>query len=174
MTSMSHDDQSMRIPTPYVSEPMLIPSEWCNTDGALRTAYYGVVFDRRSDGAFELLGLGEEYAKNRNLTFYTAESHICFIKPVYIRDSVTVSFQLIDHDEKRLRSYQEMRHVDGWLVATTEVLSLHVDLSVRKVVPFPDDIRAKIENMAKAHARLELPVLSGKHIDLHSADGGAL
>ena len=49
----------------------------------------------------------------------------------------TVTFQLIDHDAKRLRAYQEIRHVDGWLAATSETLSLHIDMSGPKVAPFP-------------------------------------
>ncbi len=35
-------------------------------------------------------------------------------------DKVTVTFHLIDHDEKRLRAYQEIRHADGWLAGDLE------------------------------------------------------
>ncbi|RWB66317.1 thioesterase family protein [Mesorhizobium sp.] len=156
----------MPIPTPFASQPVKILSEWCKADGAMANAYYGVVFDRCADGALELVGLGPAYVQARGLSFYTAEAHVCFVRPVHALDEVVVTFQLIDYDEKRIRTYQEMRHVDGWLAATSEILSLHVDLSMPKVTPFPADVRAKIEQMAAAHATLARPSRAGKHIEL--------
>ena len=41
------------------------------------------------------------------------------MQELHLGDKVTVTFQLLDHDEKRLRAYQEIRHVDGWLAATS-------------------------------------------------------
>ena len=51
------------------------------------------------------------------------------MRELHLGDKVTVTFQLLDHDDKRLRAYQEIRHTDGWLAATSESLSLHVDMS---------------------------------------------
>ena len=57
-------------------------------------------------------------------------------------------------------------HIDGWLAATTEILSLHVDLGGPKVVPFPNEVRSKIEAMNEAHARLPTPERAGRHIEI--------
>ena len=81
--------------------------------------------------------MGPDYAKERKLTVYTAEVHVCYVRELHLGDRVTVTFQLLDHDEKRLHVYQEIRHVDGWLAATSETLSLHVDMAARKSRPFP-------------------------------------
>jgi len=135
----------MSFAAPFVSRAMEIEKDWIDYNGHLNMAYYNVLFDRCSDDAFELMGMGPGYAKDRKLTIYTAEIHVCYVQELHLGHCVTVSFQLLDHDEKRLRAYQEIRHVDGWLAATSEQLALHVDMAGPKVAPFPPDILAKVE-----------------------------
>ncbi|TIS97824.1 MAG: thioesterase [Mesorhizobium sp.] len=162
----------MPIPAPFVSHAMVIEKDWIDYNGHLNMAYYNVLFDRCSDEAFEMMGMGmEEYVKQRRLTIYTAEVHVCYVRELHLNHKVIVSFQLLDHDEKRLRAYQEIRHVDGWLAATSESLSLHVDMSGPKVAPFPADVLAKIEAMRAAHAALPMPERAGRSIGIKARRG---
>ena len=156
----------MPIPTPFVSKPMDIEKDWIDYNGHLNMAYYNVLFDRCSDDAFEAMGMGPNYARDRRLTIYTAEVHVCYVQELHLEHKVTVSFQLIDHDDKRLRAYQEIRHVDGWLAATSESLSLHVDMSGPKVAPFPADVLATVEAMRAAHSALSMPERAGRSIGI--------
>ena len=111
----------MSQPAPFVSKPMDIEKDWIDYNGHLNMAYYNVIFDRGSDEVYEMLGIGPSYARERKLTIYTAEVHVCYVQELHLGDRVTVRFQLLDHDEKRLRAYQEIRHADGWLAATSEI-----------------------------------------------------
>ena len=156
----------MPIPAPFVSPPMGIQEDWIDYNGHLNMAYYNVLFDRCSDEAFAAMGMGLDYVEQRRLTIYTAEVHVCYVQELHLDHKVTVSLQLIDHDEKRLRLYQEIRHVDGWLAATSEQLALHVDMSGPKVAPFPADVLAKIEAMRAAHAALPMPERAGRSIGI--------
>lgn len=156
----------MTIAAPFVSRVMAIEKEWIDYNGHLNMAYYNVLFDRATDDAFELMGLGPNYPKERGLTIYTAEVHVCYIQELHLGDQVTGSFQLLDHDQKRLRAYQEIRHVDGWLAATSESLSLHIDMSGPKVAPFPADIEEKVKAMHAAHAALPMPERAGRSIGI--------
>ena len=66
-----------------------------------------------------------------------------------------------------MRVYQEIRHAaEGWLAATSESLSLHVDMSGPKVAPFPADIAEKIDAMRAAHAGLPMPARAGRSIGI--------
>lgn len=156
----------MPIPAPFVSPPMGIEKDWIDYNGHLNMAYYNVLFDRCSDEAFAAMGMGLDYVEQRRLTIYTAEVHVCYVQELHLDHKVTVSLQLIDHDEKRLRLYQEIRHVDGWLAATSEQLALHVDMSGPKVAPFPADVLAKVEAMRAAHAALPMPERAGRSIGI--------
>ncbi len=156
----------MPLPAPFVSKVMEIEKEWIDYNGHLNMAYYNVLFDRASDDAFELMGLGPSYARERKLTIYTAEVHICYVQELHLGDQVKVSFQLLDSDQKRLRAYQEIRHVEGWLAATSETLSLHIDMAGPKVAAFPDDILEKIAALQAAHAALPHPARAGRSIEI--------
>ncbi|MER8836469.1 thioesterase family protein [Mesorhizobium sp. M0833] len=156
----------MPIPAPFVSRAMDIEEAWIDYNGHLNMAYYNVLFDRCSDEAFEMMGMGPDYVRERRLTIYTAEVHVCYVQELHLDHKVTVSFQLLDHDEKRLRAYQEIRHRDGWLAATSETLSLHVDMAGPRVAPFPADVLARVEAMRAAHAALPMPERAGRSIGI--------
>lgn len=156
---------------PFVSRVMDIEKDWIDYNGHLNMAYYNVLFDRGSDEAFELLGMGPAYAKERRLTIYTAEIHVCYVQEIHLDHKVNVSFQLLDCDAKRLHAYQEIRHVDGWLAATCESMSLHVDMSGPKVATFPSDIMASIEAMSAAHASLPRPERAGRAVGIRRKQG---
>jgi acyl-CoA thioester hydrolase len=156
----------MSLPAPYVSPPMAIEKDWIDYNGHLNMAYYNVLFDRASDEAFELMGLGANYARDRKLTIFTAEVHVCYVQELHLGDVVRVSFQLLDHDEKRFRAFQEIRHVDGWLAATSESLSLHIDMAGPKVAPFPDDISVQVAALREAHSALPMPERAGRSIGI--------
>lgn len=151
---------------PFVSSVMQVEKGWIDYNGHLNMAYYNVLFDRCSDEAFDLLGMGTSYVRDRKLTIYTAEVHVCYVRELHLDHRVTATFQLLDHDEKRLRVYQELHHVDGWLAATSEYLALHVDMTGPSVTPFPADILANVAAMRAAHAALPVPERAGRSIGI--------
>ncbi|MCX7303395.1 MAG: thioesterase family protein [Hyphomicrobiales bacterium] len=151
---------------PFTSAIMQVEKDWIDYNGHMNMAYYNVLFDRGSDEAFEAMGLGPAYARARKLTIYTAEIHLCYVRELHLADRVRVSFQLLDFDEKRLHAFQEIQHADGWLAATCESLSLHIDMSGPRVAPFPADIMANVEAMRAAHAALPVPVRAGRSIGI--------
>lgn len=153
-------------PAPFVSRVMEVEKDWIDYNGHMNMAYYNVLFDRCSDEAFELMGMGPAYARTRKLTVYTAEVHVCYVRELHLGDRVTATFHLLDHDDKRLRHYQELFHVDGWLAATCEVLTLHIDMGGPKVAPFPPDVLAKVEALRTAHAALPMPERAGRSIGI--------
>lgn len=149
---------------PYISRVLDIEKDWIDYNGHLNMAYYNVLFDRASDEVSAWLGMGPDYAKACRLTTYTAEIHVCYVRELRLGDRVTIAHQLLDHDEKRLHAFQAMHHVGGWLAATCESMTLHVDMNGPKVAPFPPDVMEKIEALAKAHASLPRSEQAGRSI----------
>jgi acyl-CoA thioester hydrolase len=45
-------------------------------------------------------------------------------------------------------------------------MSLHIDMNVRKVAPFPPDIAERVRAVAEAHARLPRPEGAGRRIEM--------
>jgi acyl-CoA thioester hydrolase len=149
---------SGNIPAPFLSSVMQIEPQWIDNNGHLNMAYYNVIFDRALDELWLLFGIGPEYKKMRNFATFTAECHVRYVREVHLGDPVQVAMYLLAADEKRLHLFEELRHArDGWLSATSETMSLHVDMTKRKTAPFPPDIRATVDSVARAHAHLPRP-----------------
>lgn len=152
---------------PFVSSTMRVEPAWIDYNGHMNMAYYHVLFDRALDEGFSLLGLGQEYVEERKASFFTAEIHTLYKRELKVRDQVRVTLQLVDYDEKRVHYYMEIRHAtEGWVAASMEGLSLHMDMETRKVSPFPEDIAANLAVMKAAHARLAKPQALGRIIGI--------
>lgn len=153
----------------FTSPAMEIENDWIDYNGHLNMAYYHLLFDRAGEAAFEKLGLGAKYAQSRAHTNYTAEVHVCYVRELHLGDKVTATFQLLQYDEKRIRFYQELRHIDGWLAATAEQLTLHVDMAGPKVTSFPSDILANLKRVQAGHLPLGMPERAGRSIGIKKA-----
>ena len=151
--------------TPFRSSEMKVLPEWIDFNGHLNMAYYNVLFDQGVDQAYGEIGLGPEYQR-AGCTTYVAEFHVCYLRELHEGDRVYTTFQLLDHDEKRFHSFQELWHVDGWLAATAEGLTLHVDQSGPRVAPMPDHILTRLDAMCRSHAKLPTPAQAGRRIGI--------
>lgn len=153
---------------PFVSSAMTIEPEWIDYNGHLNMAYYCVLFDRAFDEALGLLGLGETYAVTRRSSFFTAESHVRYLRELGAGAAVRATVQLVDYDEKRLHLFQQLHHAsEGWIASTCEQVALHVNLDTRRVTPLPDDVLERIAGMRTVHAALPRPDGLGRGIGMH-------
>lgn len=153
--------------SPFVSSTMRVEPAWIDYNGHLNMAYYLVLFDRAIDEAFAVLGLGPDYVEARGMSYFTVETHTTYRRELSVDERVRATVQLVDHDDKRVHAYLELRQAtEGWLSATCEKLFLHVDMASRKVCPFPDDIAANLASAETAHARLKRPEAIGRSITL--------
>jgi acyl-CoA thioester hydrolase len=160
------------VPTPQTAGPfrssiMQIEPQWIDYNGHLNMAYYNVMFDRAIDQLWAELGIGPAYMKERQGSTFTAECHVRYLREIHLGDPVEIAVWLIAADEKRLHTFEELRHADeGWVSATSENMSVHIDMTRRKVAPFPPDIQQSIGRMLQAHAALPLPEGLGRAIGM--------
>src|SRR5215469_1073750 len=147
---------------PFVSSPMRVDPAWIDYNGHLNMAYYNVLFDRAVDEVYELIGCGLAYLKDKQRSCYTAEVHLRYLRELHAGDPVRVTFQLLDFDEKRLHTFEQLFHAeDGWVAATSENMSLHVDMAARKSASFPPEVARRLAEMKASHARLPRPEAAG-------------
>ncbi len=143
---------------PPESHREIILPEWCDYNGHMNLSYYVLVFDHATDAFWDMLGIGLDYKERTDNSTFTVESHITYDREVLEGDEVRCTTQLLGFDDKRLHYFHRMFHArDGYLAATTELLSVHVDLSIRRVAPMPDDIKARLASILEAHARFGAP-----------------
>jgi acyl-CoA thioester hydrolase len=162
---LERPDPAVDFAAPFVSAVMKVEPAWIDYNGHLNMAYYNVLFDRAVDEAYELLGCGVAYLEASKHSTFTAEAHVRYVRELHAGDPVRVTFQLLDFDSKRMHYVEQLLHAEeGWLSATSENMVLHVDMTAKKVAPFPPQIRAQLQRMKAAHAKLPVPEGVGRRI----------
>jgi acyl-CoA thioester hydrolase len=149
---------------PFVSSVMRVEQNWIDYNGHLNMAYYNVLFDRCVDEAYELLGIGADYTTSGR-SFFTAEVHLRYLRELHAGDPVRVTFQLLDFDTKRVHYFEQLFHAEhGWVSATSENMSLHVDMNTKKTAVFSDEVTRRLTQMKASHGRLPRPEAAGRRI----------
>ncbi len=91
----------MAYPAPFVGRLQQVEDQWIDYNGHFNMAYYNVIFDRAGDEAFAAVGLGPDYVKARNASFFTLETHNTYLRELHAGDSVRIETQFLDCDAKR-------------------------------------------------------------------------
>ena len=155
----------MSIPAPYDRFEGEVLPEWIDYNGHMNLAYYTVLFDQATDLLFDVLGLGLDYRQSTQLGTFVAETHNRYERELLVGARVRVATQIVAADDKRLHLAHEMFALEGGhRTATQELMFLHVDLALRRVSPFPPDLRRRVAAAATAHAALPRPDWVGRRI----------
>ena len=156
------------IPVPAALPGTIVKPEWIDHNGHMNLAYYLLAFDQASDVLTDYLGLTPEYKARTNSATFVGDIHIPYRQEVLEGDPLHFTAQVIQCDAKRVHFWLEMFHkTDGYLAATAEFISLHIDMSIRKVAPMPDDMLDWIRQVRDAHAALPLPKDLGRVIKVN-------
>jgi len=155
---------------PYLCRERRVEGAWIDYNGHMNMAYYHLVFDQSLDQLFDALGIGTDYVKSGRGSCFTVEVHVNYLQEVALDNPLRVAYQLLDWDEKRLHFFATMHHARaGYLAATSEQLSLHVDMQSRKAGEFPRDVQRRIAALMDAHRALPIPKQVGHVIGIPPA-----
>jgi len=117
-----------------------IIKEWTDYNGHMNLSYYILVFDMGAEVILSKFKMGEQSAKTEKRSTMVVETHTTYNQEVKEGNEVDVFLSHFDHDKKRLHYKLEMYEKGkNVLSSTTEVLSLYIDLNLRKVTEFEDE-----------------------------------
>jgi acyl-CoA thioester hydrolase len=157
----------MSIPAPFDRYEGEVLPEWIDANDHMNLAYYTVLFDYATDALFDTLDIGRHYKDTTNKGTFVVETHNLYERELLVGDRVRVSTQILAVDDKRLYLAHEMFMIpNGQRAATQELLYLHVDLSARRVMAFPDEVRERVAAAAAAHAHLARPDWIGRRVSM--------
>jgi acyl-CoA thioester hydrolase len=155
------------MPSPWIGEILTVEPQWTDYNGHMNMAYYAVLFDRSAEEMFETFGLGPDYVKQTNCSFFTLETHTTYAHEIHAGDDVRIENQIIDADLKRVHYVQQMFHAtEGYLSCVLEVIVSHVDLTAKKTAPFPASIQSGINAMLAEHKAIAWPKQVGHRIGI--------
>ena len=143
----------------------VVRGEWIDYNGHMNVAYYVLAFDYATDAFFEYVGLDEAYRRTTNNSTFAVDAHVTYQREVAAGAPLRFTTQLVGYDQKRLHFFHRMYHgEEGFLSATAEWLSLHIDLDQRRVAPMPESILGRLAALWADHGRLPDPEELGKVI----------
>ena len=157
----------MTKPGPLDQHRERVHPDWIDYNGHLNVAYYGLVFDHATDTFFDHIGLDRDYRRDSGCSTFAVESHVSYLREVQPDSELRVTTQLLGFDEKRLHFFHHMYHAGlDYLAATNECLSLHVDMTRRRVGAMPAGLLDRLGQVMARHAGLETPEQAGRVISL--------
>ena len=162
----------MIIPAPFDRYEGEVLLEWIDANDHMNLAYYTVLFDYATDALFDAIGIGRQYKDSTNKGTFVVETHNLYERELLVGDRVRVSTHILATDNKRLHLAHEMFMIaSSRRAAMQELMYLHVDLSTRRVEPFPHKVRERVGAAASAHAQLPRPDWAGRRIAMPGRAG---
>ena len=130
----------------YLLTTKKIIKEWTDYNNHMNLSYYILVFDLGAEVMLSKFQMGEHSAKTTKKSTMVVETHTTYNNEVKDGDNVDVFLSHLDHDKKRIHYKLEMYDKNkNVLSATTEVLSLYIDLSIRKVTELEEETKSIID-----------------------------
>ena len=123
-----------------------IIKEWTDYNSHMNLSYYILIFDMGAEVILSKFKMGEHSAKTTKKSTMVVETHTTYNQEVKEGDEVDVVLSHFDHDNKRLHYKLEMYDkAKNTLSSTTEVLSLYIDLNIRKVSEIEEEKKIIID-----------------------------
>jgi len=142
----------------------VVRAEWVDYNRHMSDFRYAQLFGDAVDAMFRQVGVDEAYRSTGRM-YYTVENQIKHLGEAKAGEALYVTAQLLAVDDKRLHVFQRLyRGRDDKLIATAEQMYLHVDTAAAKAAPVDPAIRAKLESIRQAQAKLARPPESGKPV----------
>ena len=114
-----------------------VKKEWTDYNGHMNLAYYIHIFDNAAEILLQKFKMGGDSAESEKKSTMAIETHTTYSKEVKYEEEVDINVLHLDYDKKRIHYKLSMNHKEKkFQAATTEVLSLYVDLNLRKVTEF--------------------------------------
>jgi carnitine 3-dehydrogenase len=129
-------------------------------------AHYLIAFGDGLDALFRYIGDDDDYRAAGN-TFFTVETHLNYYREMRAGEPFVIETQVVGCDEKRMHLFHRMLHGrTKQLVATNEIMQLHVDQKAGKVAPMRADLFEALSAIWTAHKKMKKPAELGRVMEV--------
>ena len=143
-----------------------VKAEWLDYNGHMNDAEYARVFSHAVEELMITIGIDEAFRQEFKYSIFTLETHICYLAEAHKGETLSVSYHLLDHDEKRLHVFFTMQNSSGEELATSEQMLMGMDMKAGRPGSFPELMKQKIETIVKEQADLSVPQKVGSKIGI--------
>ena len=161
----STDNQQSDITAPLHFITVAVNPSWVDYNGHMNESRYLQIFGDCTDGLLHFIGAGLDYVAS-GYSFYTVETHLRHLKEARLGDVLHGKTQLLEYDEKRIHLFHQLYNNQHDIIATAEMLILHVDQECGKACPANRYIQETLAKIYTTHQKMEKPIAVGQSISL--------
>ena len=145
-----------------------VATDWIDVNGHMNVANYLQAFDDAVVTLRQNIGVTEDYVQQGRSTF-AVECHMTYQQELKLGDPYVITAQVLAYSQTGIHQFNRMYHAeDLFLAATAESMTLHVHLGSRKVVPWPEDIRSALDDLARQQGDWPYPAEAGRKIRIRN------
>jgi acyl-CoA thioester hydrolase len=150
-----------------------VAPDWVDYNGHMNDAAYARVFSLSCDALMDRVGLDAASREKSGRTLYTLQMMLHYFKETKEGRALEVSCRVLEHDEKRLRVWFEMRERgESAPIAASEQLLLSVSqINGPRAAPWLDETKAALERMQGEQSERPWPPQAGHGIRLKKSAG---
>ena len=154
--------------SPYRTKNQVVLSDWIDYNGHMNVAYYTLAFDKALDFFFEdVLSIGPSFVEKYKEGPFALKASYNYFSELLEGENFFVDISILEFDPKRVHVFGEMRKDRSLeLAAVFETVLMNMDLSARKVKPYPDRVLELFKLFKLSLIRDKIPMEIGKKITL--------
>lgn len=150
-------DSKLNFSKPLALHEVQVRGDWIDCNGHLSEHRYLQVFGDATDAFLQLIGLNKEY-RDRNLSMFTAESHLRHLREVAGGSKLRVETQLLAQDENSVHIAHEMFcGTEELPAATSEHMLIHVSANDGQVCAFKSPVKERLAEIWTAQSTIGVP-----------------
>ena len=134
----------------------------CDHMGHMNVMWYTGKFDEACWQLLSMVGLTQLRFSQDGTGMAAVEQHIQYKRELHAGDAVTIHSALLEVRDKSMHMLHKMiDDVSGEIAATTVVVGVHIDATIRKAIRLPQDVRDRAMQMQEQ----QLAALQGLGIE---------
>ncbi len=125
----------------------------CDHMGHMNVMWYVGKFDEATWQFFTENGLSPKMLRDEQRGMAALEQHLTYQREALPGDVLEIYTRPVEVRDKTIRFAHEMRDsATGELIATSELVAIHLDVAAREGVPLPNEVRTKLETLLTSAA----------------------
>ena len=139
-----------------ITNEATIDEEFLDANRHMNVSWYLHLFNQATGRMYSWMGIDWPQFKSRGSSSFILEGHIRYLDEVLISQHVTLRSRLIARTPKRIHFLHFMYNDDNHsMAATYEVVLAHMDMSSRRMAPFPPFMGEKFDTVLAQHQALD-------------------
>lgn len=132
---------------------------WIDVNGHMNVSWYDRLFDDAEERLFCEFGIGEPYILRTGLSVFRLERVVVYRRELMQGDRLEMRSRVLWSDLRRVHHFHELWNSGaGYRAAHADVVSIHVDLAVRKSTPATlPEVIDPLRRLLAAHRAAPLP-----------------